>query len=262
MAYVPRIAVRTDCPVAYDSPDHLVPWGTRRDNSKNPRFNDKIYRLYAALGRPLRVLDLGCSGGGFIRDCINDGCLAVGIEGSDYSKRMARAEWALLADRFLFTADITRPFSVVDSDSGETLQFDVVTSWEVLEHLPADRLPTLVENIRRHLAPGGIFVGSIACDSDIVNGVELHQTMEEKPWWKAMFAGNGLYEVPGTLEYFSGQYIRGPRQEGGGSFNMTLSADQSPGLSMPARTKKDRILDSWYFSRPHRILRQLITFQR
>jgi hypothetical protein len=80
------IFVKTEFPVALDSPDHLCPWGTARDSSTNSRFNEKVYRLFEPLGRFPRVLDLGCSGGGFVRACLNDGCLAVGIEGSDFSK--------------------------------------------------------------------------------------------------------------------------------------------------------------------------------
>src|SRR5260221_5209005 len=32
------ISVKTDFPVAYESPDHLVPWGTMNDNSSNKKF--------------------------------------------------------------------------------------------------------------------------------------------------------------------------------------------------------------------------------
>src|SRR4051812_47433094 len=32
------VSVRTDFPIAYESPDHLVPWGTMNDNSSNKKF--------------------------------------------------------------------------------------------------------------------------------------------------------------------------------------------------------------------------------
>ena len=57
-----RIKIITDHPVAYTSPDYIMPWGTKRDNSVNPRFNQKLYNLFD--GKFLKVLDLGCSGGG------------------------------------------------------------------------------------------------------------------------------------------------------------------------------------------------------
>lgn len=56
------IELKTNYPLATSSPDFISPWGTRRDNSRNPRFNKKIYRLFP--NKVIRVLDLGCSGGG------------------------------------------------------------------------------------------------------------------------------------------------------------------------------------------------------
>lgn len=58
------VCVETDYPVALDSPDHIIPWGTARDNSSNLRFNSKLYRLFDFTNRYPKVLDLGCSGGG------------------------------------------------------------------------------------------------------------------------------------------------------------------------------------------------------
>src|SRR5258706_2655162 len=34
----PRLSVKTEFPIAYESPDHLVPWGTMNDNSSNKKF--------------------------------------------------------------------------------------------------------------------------------------------------------------------------------------------------------------------------------
>ena len=57
--------VRTEREVAYESPDHLTPWGTKQNNSTNGRFNDKLYKLYPKQEQ-LKVLDMGCSGGGLV----------------------------------------------------------------------------------------------------------------------------------------------------------------------------------------------------
>jgi hypothetical protein len=90
------VRIITDHPVAYDSPDHTTPRGTINDNSFNRVFNDK---LVAALGSGIRVLDLGCSGGGFVRSLVDQGIEAYGIEGSDHSRRTKRAEWATIPER-------------------------------------------------------------------------------------------------------------------------------------------------------------------
>jgi hypothetical protein len=50
---VERVGLKTEFPVASESPDHLRPRGTKQDNSRYPRFNTKIY---GRLGPPV---DLG-----------------------------------------------------------------------------------------------------------------------------------------------------------------------------------------------------------
>lgn len=84
-----RVIVRATHEVACESPDRLIPFGTWRDNSRHRRFNKKLCELFG-IDSPLWVLDLSCSGGGFVKDCLDDGCMAVGIEGSDYFKKLRR----------------------------------------------------------------------------------------------------------------------------------------------------------------------------
>jgi SAM-dependent methyltransferase len=256
------VRVETAHPVAVESPDHLNPWGTARDNSRNPRFNAKLYRLFSSLDRPPRVMDLGCSGGGFVRDCLNDGCLAVGLEGSDYSLRMRRAEWAQIGGRFLFTADIAKPFQVMARADGaeQPLVFDVITSWDVLEHIAAGDLPAVCDNLRRHLAPGGICVFSISHSSDVIRGVELHQTIQPREWWVELFAANGL-RAHDTLErYFNTQFVRGKKQDAPQSFHVVLSREGDRPPVAPGLSAAERVLDAWYFSRVQRVLRRLVAF--
>src|SRR5258707_1074456 len=90
-----RVTLDAEREIAFDSPDHVMPWGTRHDSFVNQRFNKKLWRLYSAT-QAVHVLDLGCAGGEFVRTCINDGHCAVGLEGSDWSKRYKRSAWALI----------------------------------------------------------------------------------------------------------------------------------------------------------------------
>lgn len=50
-----RIKVQATREVAYESPDHLVPWGTRRDKSRHKRFNQKLDQLFSE-DRPPQAL--------------------------------------------------------------------------------------------------------------------------------------------------------------------------------------------------------------
>ena len=256
-----KVEVETKKPVAYNSPDHLQPWGTSSNSSTNRRFNWKLYPIFYKLMRPLRILDLGCSGGGFVRSCLNDGCLAVGLEGSDYSKRMLRAEWAYLADRFLFTADLTAPFTIsatYDDGGTELVKFDAITSWDVLEHIKTEDLPSVIENIKRHLAPSGLCIFSISTDEEIINGIKLHQTVEKREWWIDLFARHGLHHLEPFNEWFATQYVRGPKYNAPGSFHLILSLDPSQAPEPFGRTRRMKFWDWWYGSRPYWLLQEII----
>jgi cyclopropane fatty-acyl-phospholipid synthase-like methyltransferase len=208
----------TDHPVALASRDHTHPSGTANDNSVNPRFNRRLYELLPR--RPLRVLDLGCAGGGFTKSVLDDGHEAVGVEGSDYSLKRKRAEWATIPDS-LFTADITRRFQLTKAwpDGTElNARFDAVTAWEVMEHIPEAGLPQLCENVRRHLGTGGLWFMSVSRQVGF-----HHVTVRDRPWWLALFARNGLADRPDVVEKFAPEdWVRGPLQNAPDSFHLVL----------------------------------------
>jgi SAM-dependent methyltransferase len=239
--------------IAADSPDHVMPWGTKRDNSRNHRFNTKLYRLFEDKREPLHVLDLGCSGGGFVRDCVNDGCLAVGLEGSDYSFKLKRAEWATIP-QLLFTCDVTKPFQL--TMDGASLSFDVVTAWEVLEHIRNEDLPMLCDNVKRHLRTNGFWITSVAPTDDVVNGMNLHQTVKPMSWWISRMQELGLQHNPAYVRYFNTQFVRGPKFGAPDSFHLILSTQPLP--APPPLTTNMRMLDAWNGSGPQRLLKRLV----
>lgn len=193
----------TDRPVAIDSYDHIYPAGTLRDNSRNIEFNKKLYKLFS--NKHLSILDLGCAGGGFVHDCLLDGHTAFGIDGSDTNKNTGRAEWSLIPE-FLFTADIRYPFSIKESD--ETIYFDVITAWEVLEHIETDKLPNVWSNITTNLKLGGLFICSIPEFGWSDLGVELHRTIQKCAWWEEQLNFAGLHRHKELETYFDNQWIR------------------------------------------------------
>ena len=204
---LPLFKVESNKTVAEDSHDHQWPRGTIADNSINQRFNLKLYDYFQSR-YDLRILDLGCSGGGFVRSFIEDGYTAIGLEGSDASKKLRSAEWETCRHH-LFTSDITAPFSITDVN-GNAMTFHCITQWEVLEHIPEDKLDVLFDNIKRHLADDGIFVGSIdmAPDGNPITGAIYHVTLKSESWWLNRFAMAGLVPVSknpfNTLDYVRG----------------------------------------------------------
>jgi 2-polyprenyl-3-methyl-5-hydroxy-6-metoxy-1,4-benzoquinol methylase len=250
-----RITVQATREIAYESPDHLIPFGTRFDNSRHRRFNKKLFELYG-VDVPLSVLDLGCSGGGFVKDCLDAGCLAVGIEGSDYSKKLRRAEWRTIPEN-LFTADITVPFEIFgEFPAGQRrLEFDLITSWEVMEHIHERDIPGVVENIKKHLAPGGLWMMSIALGDDFHKGVNLHQTVKPKTWWVEKFQGLGLHSVDAYVNYFNTQFLRGPKDTCRPGFHLVATNDPAKTPKIPAEPFAYRIYDRWLGSRAQKLLR-------
>lgn len=190
--------------VAYDSADHIAPHGTAVDNSRHPRFVRACERIF---DRKLAALDLGCSGGGLVRDFLIRGHVAMGLEGSDYSLKAQRAEWRNL-EGWLRTCDITKPFQI-ETTGGSKAKFDVISAWEVLEHLHREDLPTFFNNVRDHLAPDGLFVASVALTEDVdpVTGAVWHVTLEPREWWEGQMAECGLKTIDTPFEV--ADYVRG-----------------------------------------------------
>jgi hypothetical protein len=256
---IPGIIIKREKEVAYDSPDYLMPWGTRRDNSRNRRFNEKLYKLFPQDNEFLKILDLGCSGGGFVRDCLNDGCLAVGLEGSDFSKKTRRAEWATIPD-FLFTCDITEKFELFKEDKKgvEPILFNVITTWEVIEHISEQNLSKVAENVKQHLHKNGLWIMSVSPNEEIIGGVRLHQTVHLKPWWISKFQSLGFEHVEAYAQYFNTQYIRGPKYGGPGSFHLFLTKDPAFAPPIPKQNIAEILYDQWLGSRLQVILRRLL----
>ena len=208
-----QISLQTKHPIAYESPDHLMPWGTAYDNSTNRKFilcmADRVERDKP--GKAHGFLDLGCSGGQLVRDFKDIGWFAAGLEGSDYSLKHGRANWPELGNKNLFTCDITKPFQLFAG--GRPAEFDLISAWEVLEHIHPNDLNALFENIQNHLSVGGYFVGSTTSSSDIHNGVELHQSRLTNEQWRELIRQRypKLQEVDLGLKYY--QFVRFNYQE-------------------------------------------------
>lgn len=253
------VRVQAEREVAFSSPDHHVPWGTRRDNSRNFRFNQKLNKLYEGKKGELRVLDMGCSGGGFVKDCLDDGCFSVGIEGSDFSRKRRRAEWRTIPE-YLFTADITAPFQVFGQfETGERpLLFDVVTSWEVIEHIAEPDLEKVSSNVARHLDQGGIWIMSVSPNVEVIDGVHLHQTVQSRPWWTKKFQELGWIHLEEYVDFFNTQFVRGPKYGAPGSFHLVLTRDAAAVPAVPRERLLVRMYDRWLGCALQRLLKLFV----
>lgn len=247
--------------IAFDSPDSIEPWGTRRDNSRNPQFNTKLYWLFGAADgfkKQLSFLDLGCSDGGFVKDCIDSWHIAVGLEGSDWSKKHQRACWPVIS-RSLFTCDITRNFDIYeDEKKSKRASFNAVTAWEVMEHIKEEDIAAVAKNVSKHLRKDGLWILSVANCEEVINGVRLHQTVGPKKWWVEKFSSLGIVHMEGYLKFFNSQYLRG-RHETETGFHLVLSPSPKDAPQIPKEPLIYNLADLWFGSKPQMLLKKAVT---
>lgn len=210
---------------AFDSPDHIQPWGTARDNSTSAWFNRKLLWWLGSGIESLKILDLGCAGGGFVKSLRDADQVAIGLEGSDYSRKRNRAEWATIPE-LLFVADATEPFQFFYGQ--DRMQFNVITAWEFIEHIQTDKIPAVMGNIERHLKLGGLVIMSISPNEEIINGTVLHQTVKPREWWLQKFRELGFTHHDLALRWFGDDFVR-DRFNASGSFHVVLTrCDEQP----------------------------------
>ena len=133
----------------------------------------KVARIIE-LVRPRTVIDVGCGTGSTLRQFVEAGIAAVGVEAS-------RAAIRASDHRDLIRRhDLRRPL-----DLGR--RFDLVWCFEVAEHIHPRHVETFVDNLCRH--------------SDIVTlsaappgqGGEGHFNEQPQSYWVALFAKRGYY---------------------------------------------------------------------
>lgn len=172
--------VITDFKIALDSPDHLRPYGTKRDNHTNKKYIEEVENYFGL--RKIKYLDLGCAGGQLAVDFHLNGHIAIGLEGSDYGIKNSFANWPVYNEKVLFTCDIRKPFKIVE-ENGLQVLFDCISSWEFLEHIGKQDLNQVFKNVVSHLTPNGIFLGSLS----MFIHPPYHATIMTEEQWKNEF---------------------------------------------------------------------------
>lgn len=198
---MPTITIDTKFPIAFDSPDHLIPVGTKQDNTKNLLFVKSCEKLLK--NKKANILDIGCAGGGCVEDFVKRGHNAIGIEGSDYSLKIKRASWATIPGR-LFTCDASRDFTVLEGS--KRMKFDLIYSFEVMEHIHPDRLKRYFKNIKNHLKKDGIFIGTYTCTKSKKNP-DHHQSVMGSSTWIKYIKNLKMFKII-DLKWTQKQYLR------------------------------------------------------
>jgi len=130
---------RNDCPSERGYGDYLA------DESLYLRtFRRRFHALQAHLPASGRALDVGCAAGFFLEVLQEQGWVVCGVEPSLPMARRAREEKGFEIHQSL------------DAPGLAEASFDLVTFWDVIEHLPDP--PAALQRARTLLRPGGVLV--------------------------------------------------------------------------------------------------------
>jgi len=131
-----------------------------------------------------RLLDVGC-GVGFALEYLAGQPFRFDVWGVDASavaveraqERLARSH-GLPSDRVVRIEHQILPFA--------NRFFDLVTCFDMLEHLDEPDIDDSLSEMFRVLAPGGTFLSSVSCrpaGSQDLHGDNLHRTVRSVDWW-------------------------------------------------------------------------------
>jgi len=74
-------------------------------------------------------------------------------------------------------------------------KFDIIISFEVLEHLKKEAIPNIMKTIANHMGTDSIFLGTAS-----TREMDVHFTVENKEWWLNEFNKVGLIPHPDSGE--------------------------------------------------------------
>jgi 2-polyprenyl-3-methyl-5-hydroxy-6-metoxy-1,4-benzoquinol methylase len=83
----------------------------------------------------------------------------------------------------------------LDQEINFNHHFDIVISFEVLEHLKKETIPNIAKTISNHMGKTSIFLGTAS-----TREMEVHLTVENKEWWLNEFAKVGMVPHPQSKE--------------------------------------------------------------
>lgn len=174
----------------YESDDYI----SHTDSKKSGI--DKLYQLVKkiALASKLELLnsfktadknllDVGCGTGDFLLTCKNNGWKVTGVEPNTKAK--------IIAENKLTGESVSEIYSEIHQLKNE-LQFDVITLWHVLEHVP--NLDNYIATLKSRLKPEGILIVAVP-------NYKSYDAGYYKQFWAA-------YDVPRHLWHFSKKSIQ------------------------------------------------------
>ncbi|MFH1798708.1 MAG: class I SAM-dependent methyltransferase [Candidatus Omnitrophota bacterium] len=142
----------------------------------------KSVKIVKSFSKKGKLLDIGAASGIFVKVARDAGYDARGVEPAGWMCKMAR-------DRY--SVDIFP--GVLKQANFEDRAFDIITMWDVLEHV-SDPMATLIE-VNRILKPGGLLFINYPCISD------PFAKLFGRKWW-FLLSVHLFYFTPKTLSSY------------------------------------------------------------
>lgn len=174
----------------YESDDYISHTDSKESGT------DKLYQIVKkiALASKLKLinsfktadknlLDVGCGTGDFLLTCKNNGWKVTGVE--------PNAKARISAENKLSGESASEIYSEINRLKND-VQFDVITLWHVLEHVP--NLDIYIEALKSRLKPNGTLIVAVP-------NFKSYDANHYKQFWAA-------YDVPRHLWHFSKKSIQ------------------------------------------------------
>jgi 2-polyprenyl-3-methyl-5-hydroxy-6-metoxy-1,4-benzoquinol methylase len=135
---------------------------------RNP-LHLQIIQRYVPKSKGIKVLDLACGNGRLVHNL--KACGYENVLGVDFSQQQVDVahQWGISEVRCQDVLAFLR--------SEPSASWDVVFAMDFLEHLAKQDLMDLVDDVRRVLVPGGIFVVQVPNGGGLFGGAVLHGDM-------------------------------------------------------------------------------------
>ena len=153
-------------------------------------YGDLCKNLAESIIGPFRLLDIGCGPGSSIEIARSYGIDAFGV---DISSALTK---------YWETNEINAYVACADNLPFDDFSFDIITAWDVMEHIPKEGIPSCLMEMKR-VAKNNSLISLIICleeERHKHDGIQCHMTIESEDTWLRTFRACGLMVMKANLD--------------------------------------------------------------